>query len=206
MLRLCGIPGSGKTVLASTLIEHLLHVCQNDSTTYIAYFFFHFNDSIKQKSSSMIRSLIQQLSSHDTERYVELKKLHSSNDEGGLQPSASDLLQALHRISRKFKDLYFVLDAVDECQETRDRLHNIKDMMEWDDVQLHMIITYRLSARFESSFGLESPGAARIIRIDKDNKNDDINLYISHMLQNRLFQRWESQSDIRELIKKRIAI
>lgn len=46
-LWLYGIPGCGKTILSSTVIEHLLQHCSDDNSIVTAYFYIDFNDAQK---------------------------------------------------------------------------------------------------------------------------------------------------------------
>jgi adenylylsulfate kinase-like enzyme len=70
-LWLYGIPGCGKTILASTIIQDLerchlnlnIGATPNPSQIYaVVYFYFAFSDDQKQNYEKMIRSLIKQLS------------------------------------------------------------------------------------------------------------------------------------------------
>lgn len=56
-LWLSGIPGCGKTVLSSAIIEKL----EMDSSHTVLYFFFDFSDAEKRSLEGMLRSLINQL-------------------------------------------------------------------------------------------------------------------------------------------------
>jgi hypothetical protein len=60
-LWLYGIPGCGKTILSSTIIEDVLYH-YHDPTMAVIYFYFDFNDVEKQQYEKMLRSLITQLS------------------------------------------------------------------------------------------------------------------------------------------------
>jgi hypothetical protein len=60
-LWLYGIPGCGKTILSSTVIEHLLQHCHDDTRIVTAYFYFDFNDAQKRDPELMLRSLLCQL-------------------------------------------------------------------------------------------------------------------------------------------------
>ncbi|CAN9450612.1 unnamed protein product [Alternaria alternata] len=60
-LWLYGIPGCGKTILSSTIIENLLQYCHDDTNIVTAYFYFDFNDTQKQDPELMLRSLLCQL-------------------------------------------------------------------------------------------------------------------------------------------------
>jgi hypothetical protein len=60
-LWLHGIPGCGKTILSSTIVEHLLQHCVNESSMATAYFYFDFRDTQKQDPELMLCSLLCQL-------------------------------------------------------------------------------------------------------------------------------------------------
>ena len=58
---LYGIPGCGKTILSSTILEDIFMCCDNHSGYAVAYFYFDFNDVQKQNAERMLRSLVVQL-------------------------------------------------------------------------------------------------------------------------------------------------
>jgi DNA replication protein DnaC len=60
-LWLYGIPGCGKTILSSTILQTIFEYCQEDIVKTVAYFFFDFTDPKKQDAKLMIFSLISQL-------------------------------------------------------------------------------------------------------------------------------------------------
>jgi DNA replication protein DnaC len=53
-----GIPGCGKTILSSAIIENLR---ASLGSQFVLYFYFDFNNTAKQSLQNMIRSLISQL-------------------------------------------------------------------------------------------------------------------------------------------------
>ncbi|KAF5853538.1 hypothetical protein GGP41_002101 [Bipolaris sorokiniana] len=57
-----GIPGCGKTILSSAILQNVLQHCEDDPSRVVAYFFFSFNDIQKQNTKLMVRSIICQLS------------------------------------------------------------------------------------------------------------------------------------------------
>lgn len=78
-LWLHGIPGCGKTILSSTIIEDL-------SSRYPLYFYFDFSDTRKQNFDMMLRSLIIQLYRNHEGARSYLDSLYSSSRRGGQQP------------------------------------------------------------------------------------------------------------------------
>ena len=78
-LWLHGIPGCGKTVLSSTIIEHLE---QDMTCQLLTYFYFDFNDKDKQSLDSLLRSLIVQVYQSQPDSRQPLEQLWASHGEG----------------------------------------------------------------------------------------------------------------------------
>ncbi|KAF2621127.1 hypothetical protein BU25DRAFT_325665, partial [Macroventuria anomochaeta] len=57
-LWLHGIPGCGKIVLSSTVVQHLE---SSNPALILLYFYFDFNDTSKQTLKNMVTSLVSQL-------------------------------------------------------------------------------------------------------------------------------------------------
>ncbi|KAF8524185.1 hypothetical protein JB92DRAFT_3109582 [Gautieria morchelliformis] len=64
-LWLHGIPGAGKTILCSTIIEELLCYCSSDPSFAMAFFYFDFNNK-DTLPDVIFRSLIEQLTVQST--------------------------------------------------------------------------------------------------------------------------------------------
>ncbi|KAF8542732.1 hypothetical protein BDD12DRAFT_875826 [Trichophaea hybrida] len=128
LLWLHGIPGCGKTILASTIIEDVIQHCSlgRNSSLPVAYFYFDFNDSEKQKYEKMIRSLITQLSKQSV-RTRALESLFSSY-QGSRQPTADALLETLRHIVQEFDESFIILDTLDECEERQGLLEDIEEI------------------------------------------------------------------------------
>ncbi|KIW70328.1 hypothetical protein, variant [Phialophora macrospora] len=125
MLWLNGIPGAGKTVLASLMIEE----CQQKTDSKVLYFYCVEKDETKNTYISVAKSLIWQALSESTEAllpycYDQLKKnavqmSHSKNYiatllESILQRAAQqeDILDQQSIPTR----IYVVIDGLDECE------------------------------------------------------------------------------------------
>ena len=60
-LWLQAIPGAGKTILCSTIIDDIKEFCTSRPEYCFAYFYFDFGDRMKQTVDSFLRSIIIQL-------------------------------------------------------------------------------------------------------------------------------------------------
>ncbi|KAI1412860.1 hypothetical protein F5Y13DRAFT_199364 [Hypoxylon sp. FL1857] len=116
-----GIPGAGKTVLASFLIDHIAVHCR---ATGYSYYYCH-NERNQDETIPFLRWIVADLS-RQIERFIpqELKQLH---DSGNFDIKA--LLNCFLVITRQFqrigKRVYLVVDAVDESTKPRERLLDV---------------------------------------------------------------------------------
>lgn len=85
---LYGIPGCGKTILSSTVIEDME---KRDASQKPLYFYFDFTDNRKQSLENAVRSLIIQLYSKRVDVRRHLDSLYSSCESGKRLPSIKAL-------------------------------------------------------------------------------------------------------------------
>ncbi|KAH6714963.1 vegetative incompatibility protein het-e-1 [Leptodontidium sp. MPI-SDFR-AT-0119] len=104
-----GIPGSGKTVLASFIIEHLKAICGSDPELGCAYYYCHYSHN-QDEGTSFLKWTIAQLCRHAKWIPAQLKELYDH----GCEPSIPELENALEAVLERFKMIYIVIDAVDE--------------------------------------------------------------------------------------------
>jgi hypothetical protein len=121
-----GIPGAGKTILASFLVESAREHCTQLAGTGIAgmvYYYCYFGHN-QDEASPFLRWVICQLCRQADCVPDEVYRLYKS----GMQPSLTQLLIALETILDKFEVAYIILDAVDESSSRVDILKIIRDL------------------------------------------------------------------------------
>ncbi|KAL8834139.1 MAG: hypothetical protein Q9170_003886 [Blastenia crenularia] len=205
-LWLHGIPGCGKTVLSSTVIEDL---CQGTSPSNpnVAYFYFDFNDSKKQHVDQMLRSLIVQLSSGQQPTLGILKSSFEDCRKGEKQPQTKELVALLKDLAKLPDRVFLVLDALDECEGRHELLDFLEQIFSWRLKAIHMVMTSRKLKDFEDLFDDEI-GERGSVPIQNSTTNVDIQIYIRGVLrEDRRFKRWRSQPQVQtelenELMKK----
>ncbi|THZ07631.1 hypothetical protein D6C91_10230 [Aureobasidium pullulans] len=120
-LWLHGIPGCGKTVLSSTIIEHLK---RGTNVGVLLYFYFDFNHTNKQTLDNVLRSLIKQL-------YRERPDARKPLDQ--LWPSTSSLqsvLQVMLNMIDKLQTLVINKSAACQLLVTVRREEDIKSALQ----------------------------------------------------------------------------
>lgn len=200
-LWLYGIPGCGKTILSSTVLQDVHQHCQDDPGKVIAYFFFDFNDSKKQDPEMMVRSLLCQLTQQSIKIPASLDALFSTCESGERQPSFSALLDALQSMIKDLPQVYIVLDALDECAQRVELMEILRIMVKWNAPNLHILFTSRKERDIESSLkGCIDPQNSICLQsqvVDKD---------IQHYVQQRLLDdnalsKWAKDVALRQEIQ-----
>lgn len=136
---LYGIPGCGKTILTSTVVEDVFRHCASDSKHAVAYFYFKADDASKKTHEGMLRALIKQLFEQGNRESQALKRLSKSQQ----QPTVSQLLSTLKDMVSEFDEIFFILDALDECEERNDLLDDLEQIYQWKTANLHILVTSR---------------------------------------------------------------
>ena len=193
-LWLHGKPGSGKSVLAATIIENVKDYCCLKPSTAVAYFYFDFAVNEKQLCGSMIRSLITQLSTQNTHMPQALASLYSSCSDGQTQPSFNFLLSLLREIIEQLQQTLIVVDALDECTERDKILAVIEEIVGWGLGDLHILVTSRKEPSIEKSMKIVSEEQERI-GTQGVQVNNDICTYIRNRIRtDRNLKKWQEKA------------
>ena len=152
-----GFAGSGKSVLCSTAIQSVLRHRGYDRSIGVVFFYFTFNDDSKQDESSMLRTLLLQLSSQLQDGYTDLTRLHESYKAG--RPPSPVLLEYLRRLIQRFHHVYILLDALDESPRSGSRVYvldALQTIRQWGMGNLHLFVTSRDELDIHESLNLST--------------------------------------------------
>ena len=194
-LWLHGIPGCGKTVLNSTIVQTLLSEFGSSPHHAVIYFYFDFRDQ-KVSASDMLRSFIQQLCDKDGESAQALDFLYTSNcREGARAPTEEELLATFHQILGHFKQTFLLIDALDECKERTQLLNDIVEMAQWKLAGFSVLMTSRRENDIFESLEEIAQEDFRIEIQEKD-VNGDIQIWLQDQLRtgrlNKKFRKWST--------------
>ncbi|KAF8261129.1 hypothetical protein EI94DRAFT_835335 [Lactarius quietus] len=119
LLWIHGKPGSGKSVICSSVIQDIMGVC-NTGSAIMAYFYFDFRDLNKQTCHDLLRALVFQLSTHSSPCCDILHHIYKTHKDGTQQPSDDALKECLKEMLRLLAHgpVFIVLDAIDECPDS----------------------------------------------------------------------------------------
>ncbi|KAF2807352.1 purine and uridine phosphorylase [Mytilinidion resinicola] len=205
-LWLYGIPGCGKTILSSTIIEHLKSL----SIQSLLYFYFDFTDTEKQSLRGVVCSLISQLYHTCKSAQEPLDALFSSFRDRNTQPSCESLCKVLQKMIKRTEEVWVVLDAIDECLEckgspTEGLLLWIRDLVRLQHKNVHCLVISRPEQDIQLELSRLVNKKDRI-SIQSDLVNDDILAYINAKVrEGEGLKRWRGCQDIQKEIKEGLA-
>jgi len=206
-LWLYGIPGCGKTILSSAIIEDLERNASQSQT--ILYFYFDFNDTSKQSFESMIRSLIGQLYYKRKDTQKQLDSLFCSCENGSRQPTTELLCTSFLGMILQVGEVWIVLDALGECRTRKGTLTEgllswIKDVVSSKVTNISLLVTSRQEHDIESAIS-EWAHNEDTISIQSDLVTDDIRAYVrTRVREDDGLKRWRSKRDIQEEIETKL--
>ncbi|KAI1443597.1 hypothetical protein F5Y02DRAFT_392884 [Annulohypoxylon stygium] len=188
-----GIPGSGKTLLSSTIIENL----QNAHPNNVVYFYFDSTASNKQRYEDMLRSLIDQLGNKREDVRQYLISLYLSCDNGKRQPSLESLCTTVQSMIQGAGEIWIVIDALDECSSALNGYPS--ESLQWiqnsqrPQLNTHLLITSRPNEDVESVV-MERITKPNMISLQSNILIDDIRRYIHKKV--RGLTKWQSRPDL----------
>jgi hypothetical protein len=196
-----GIPGSGKTILSSTILEEVLRPCSDIQEKAVLYFYFDFNDSQKQDAESMLRSLISQLLRRSTTFPSSLDSLFLLHENGRQQPSSDELLKSLRQLIQGSAQTYVVLDALDECSQRSELMEILTRMGGWQLQNSHVVVTSRRERDIEAVMHKISSRRNHIC-LESEVIDEDIRQYVRQRLSDdTVLNKWGKDIVLRQEIE-----
>ncbi|KAI9438881.1 hypothetical protein BJY52DRAFT_1217340 [Lactarius psammicola] len=151
LLWIHGKPGSGKSVICSSVIQDIMATCEAGSAI-MAYFYFDFRDLNKQSCHDLLLSLVSQLSTRSSHFCDILHRVYKTHEDGTRQPSDDTLKECLKEMLRLPGQcpIFIVLDALDECPDSSgipsprsEVLQLVKELVDLRLQELHICATSR---------------------------------------------------------------
>ncbi|VTT73843.1 unnamed protein product [Fusarium fujikuroi] len=199
LIWLHGLPGCGKTILSSAIVDDL----EKSETLFrgLLYFFFDFTDTSKQSLEGLVCSLCSQLYRKERKVQERLDSLYSSCDDGHQQPTTEALEAAFNDMIQQAGEVWIVVDALDECRTrkgfpTGGLLSWLKTLLDTQQLNVHLLVTSRPEQDIESAI----TGWDRIqdvVPIQSKLTMDDIRTYVhTRVRQHPGLARWQQQPKV----------
>jgi Holliday junction resolvasome RuvABC ATP-dependent DNA helicase subunit len=158
-----GIPGAGKTILASIVIDELYDRFGSGGEVAIAYLYCNFNRHDEQSAIGLLSNLLKQLAQSQPSLDSSIQKMYDEHTAKGTKPSMGEISDAIQVLSKPsgFAKVYVVIDALDECRmNDGSRTRFLDAMFELQDAcNINLLATSRfipeITERFKEKPTLE---------------------------------------------------
>ncbi|KAI9930777.1 hypothetical protein MW887_011534 [Aspergillus wentii] len=186
-----GIPGSGKSVVAASLIHRL----QQQRDTPVLFFFFRSIILSNKTPQSLVRDFCSVLVDHSSRLQSSLKLLMKEHPNVETVPF-DDIWKCLSSSMARLPKVYCVVDALDEMEEGHDSfLQDLLHLGRQHPKSIKIIITSRQLPQLEKH--LEGSSIVDL-RLDRRNVDRDIATYIAHRLESAQFNFNQDEATIVE--------
>lgn len=114
-----GIPGAGKTILTSIVVDELNTHFHDNKSIGIAYLYCNFRRQDEQKAASLLASLLKQLSECQPSLPSSVKDLYDRHKTKRTRPSLDEISRSLQSVITIHSRVFIIVDALDECGESK---------------------------------------------------------------------------------------
>lgn len=111
-----GIPGAGKTILTSIVVDELQSSFCNDSKTSLAYIYCSYQRSGEQTLDQLLANILKQLAKQQSSSLGSIKEAYIRHKMKESRPSVNEIVALLHSVVGVYSRVFILVDALDECQ------------------------------------------------------------------------------------------
>jgi hypothetical protein len=112
-----GVPGAGKTILTSIVVEDLRTFSGTESDVGVAFIYCDYKLRHEQTGDMLLTSLLKQLVAGRSTLPDHIQKLYENHGEGTRSLSSEDIRATLRSVSSSYSRVFIVVDALDEGED-----------------------------------------------------------------------------------------
>jgi DNA replication protein DnaC len=148
-----GDPGTGKTMIAAIMIDHLMNIAKRDGYG-VAFVYCNYRVQAQQDVQSILAAILTQLVQRRPTIITHIAQLQKQFADNITKPSLPELCEALQSIVAHLEHVYIIIDALDESRtndRTRDDLvAQLRKLREFKDVRI--MVTSRRMPEIQNHF------------------------------------------------------
>jgi Cdc6-like AAA superfamily ATPase len=150
-----GIPGAGKTIMSSIVVDHLNKSFENDAGVGIAYIYCSYQSQQKQEPEDLLMSLLKQLTQRRPSVPENVKSLYKHHKDKQTRPSFNEIAKTLHSTIQLYSRVFIIIDALDEYhvlnnEELNRLLSEVFSLQ--DQTEINLFATSRSISEITSQF------------------------------------------------------
>ena len=167
-----GIPGAGKTMIASIVVNHLKTAFPDDKTGR-AFLYCIYKRQDNQKVDDFLAALLGQLAARQSMVPESICKWYGEHRKGEKSRlSQNEIREALSSITKTYSRTFIIIDALDEC-----KTNHIRNELLSEIYKLQEVSDTRLMVTFRPNIALNPPSNVRKLEIRA--YEEDVGEYLS---------------------------
>ncbi|RYP50236.1 hypothetical protein DL769_010976 [Monosporascus sp. CRB-8-3] len=175
-----GIPGAGKTIATSIVVDELMRRFGNDKDIGIAYIYCNFQRKDEQKARDLLASLLKQLAERLSSLPASVKSLYEYHQSRRTRPSLDEFSRTLQLVMTLYSRVFIIVDALDECQVTENCRANFLSEFVGPDARCGASLF--ATSRFIPEVVDEFEGSLRLEIVAHE---EDVRTYLDHHMSPR---------------------
>ncbi|KAI1751736.1 hypothetical protein F4782DRAFT_540762 [Xylaria castorea] len=145
-----GIPGAGKTMISSLVINHLRRTSDRHGSG-VVFLYCNYKEDKERKVVNLLSALLKQLVQELPHTPAVVQTLHKTHEKEKTRPSLSDISTTIRRVFEDYTIVYIVVDALDECpDEYRDAL--LSELKNLQAPRVRLMVTSRPAGTISEKF------------------------------------------------------
>ncbi|KAI9780621.1 MAG: hypothetical protein M1816_002782, partial [Peltula sp. TS41687] len=193
-----GIPGAGKSVLASIVVDYLQRKFSADNVAILCIY-CSYKERVEQTAESLIASLLKQLVQKQPVISDTNRTFYWDHIINGTRPKFAELSGRLRTEIRAYRKAFIVVDALDECSEDKGTRRDLIKELQSLSQTVSLMITFRPNIAMEGQFQSSS-------RLDIRADNKDVRTYVRGRVaqEDRLARHVRADSKLEEVMVDKI--
>lgn len=111
-----GMPGAGKTIMTSVVVDHLTKKFKGDSDIGMAYIYCTFKQpKSEQTTKNLLSSILKQLAGGRETFPATTRSLYEHHKAKQTHASQEELIADLKTVIELYSSVFIIIDALDEC-------------------------------------------------------------------------------------------
>jgi len=194
-----GIPGAGKTVILSIVVDHLNAKFEKDTGVGVAYIYCSYQLQQNQKPEDLLSNLLKQLARKKPVMPTDVKNLDECHRTKGTRPSWKDIVNVLRSTIQLYSRVFIIIDALDEYHVSNEELNKLLSEVFRLQAQTH--VNLFATSRFVSGITSQFEGCTlKEIRA----QDHDILSYVNGLIPQLLRSQISKHPQIQEAIRRDI--
>lgn len=165
-----GIPGAGKTMMSSIVVQYLEDELSNKSNIGVSFLYCNYGQHQEQKAEDLLLSILKQLTERQSGIPADIKSLYERHRTRKTRPSLDGIVKVLHSAIQSYSRVYMVIDALDEYQDSiADRKRFLSELFKLQaNTEINLFATSRfipdITEEFRRSVWLEIRASTEDVR------------------------------------------